>query len=297
MYIGLLFGRASIVTSAFRGYDPDTLKRLQRTELGILTAIDGVCKKHGIQYFLDSGTALGAVRHQGFIPWDDDSDIGMLRPDYDRFMEIAQDELGDDFVVSSPRTNDRQAALSGKVWAANTIFETQEYRDAGLKSGIFVDVFPYDVLNKDPEIAKKQISLGSRWQKVSYIFHSPSIGFSGNGPKEKAYRGMCAVMHHMFRAFLSQSNILKHFDRAISMGKDNPSNDYVGLSYPCARPFPKEMLLPTRRINFEGHMLPVPNETIPYLEILYGIDWNVLPPEEERKNHAPLVLEFDEGSR
>lgn len=290
-------GRASIVTSAFRGYDPDTLKRLQRTELGILTAIDGVCKKHGIQYFLDSGTALGAVRHQGFIPWDDDSDIGMLRPDYDRFMEIAQDELGDDFVVSSPRTNDRQAALSGKVWAADTVFETQEYRDAGLKSGIFVDVFPYDVLNKDPEIAKKQISLGSRWQKVSYIYHSPSIGFSGKGLKEKASAVLCRMMHYASKPFISQSMILRHFDKAVSLGQDNPSNDYVGLSYPCANPFPRDMLLPAREAVFEGRSFPVPNETIAYLENIYGPDWNVLPPEEERKNHAPLVLEFAEGSR
>ena len=80
-------------------YEQDELRRLQLVELDILRDIDKVCREHGIRYFLDSGTLLGAVRHGGFIPWDDDVDLGMPRHDYERFLEIAPRALGDAYVV------------------------------------------------------------------------------------------------------------------------------------------------------------------------------------------------------
>ncbi len=70
-------------------YEQNTLRRLQIAELGILEAIDRVCRENGIMYFIDSGTVLGARRHGGFIPWDDDIDLGMPRDDFERFLEVA----------------------------------------------------------------------------------------------------------------------------------------------------------------------------------------------------------------
>ena len=78
-------------------YEQATLRRLQMMELEILEAIDSVCREHGITYFLDSGTVLGARRHGGFIPWDDDIDLGMPREDYERFLEVAPVALGEGF--------------------------------------------------------------------------------------------------------------------------------------------------------------------------------------------------------
>lgn len=283
-----------IMASTFKEYDPDVLKRLQQTELEILLAVDKVCKEYKIPYYLDSGTALGAVRHQGFIPWDDDADIGMLRPDYDRFMAVAQQALGDRFVVSNPRINDKQAGLFGKIWMANTVFETEETREAGFDIGIYVDIFPYDVLNKDSKIAKKQISIGSRWQKISYLYHSANISLAMKGFKKHIVGLSCRLAHGILKLFVNQPMIINHLDKAIDMGKEDPSNDYVGLSYPLDNSFPVNMLLPVKRIDFEGHKLPVPGRTEDFLENIYGSDWTELPPVEKRRNHAPLRLKFEE---
>ena len=73
----------------YKAYDEETLQRLQRTELKILKEFDTLCRENGIRYFGCGGTAIGAVRHGGFIPWDDDIDVGMLRRDYERFLKVA----------------------------------------------------------------------------------------------------------------------------------------------------------------------------------------------------------------
>lgn len=280
----------------FKEYEPNVLKRLQDTELEILLAVDEVCREYDIPYYLDSGTALGAVRHQGFIPWDDDADIGMLRPDYERFMAIAQQALGDRFVVSNPRINDKQAGFFGKVWMAGTIFETQETKDAGLNNGVYIDVFPYDVLNKDEKKAKKQISIGYKWQKISYLYHSANVNIDAEGVAGRLLKVACIAAHCILRMFTNQKDIIKHLDKAIELGKEDPSKSYVGLSYPLDNPFPVSMLLPTKRIDFEGHKLPVPGKTEDFLENIYGSDWMELPPVEKRRNHAPLRLKFEESA-
>ena len=87
------------MSSSYRDYDQKTLDILHQVELSILDDFIKVCEDNDLTYFLIGGSLLGAVRHQGFIPWDDDIDVGMMRKDYDKFLEIAQDKLGDKYYV------------------------------------------------------------------------------------------------------------------------------------------------------------------------------------------------------
>lgn len=92
----------------------------------------------------------------------------MLRPDYERFVELAKDKLGDRCVVSNADTNPFHAAFFTKIWLKDTIFETAESLDAGLDQGIFIDVIPYDLLSEDPYVSKRQSYKGRFWQKIYY---------------------------------------------------------------------------------------------------------------------------------
>ena len=164
--------------------DAEALKKLQETELDILLVIAAFCEERGIEWFMDSGTALGAMRHGGFIPWDDDIDIGMMRGDYERFIELAQDGLPAGYSLQTFDNNETFAGLFAKVYKEGTAFHTKETIEAGCDQGIFVDVFPYDVLAADAGQRARQLKTARTWQSASYLYHAKTItvphkGFDG----------------------------------------------------------------------------------------------------------------------
>lgn len=280
-------------------YEQETLRRLQLVELGILRDIDRVCRAYDITYFLDSGTALGAVRHGGFIPWDDDIDIGMPRDDYERFLEVAPDALGEKYEVSDPRDNQHQAALFAKVMLKGTRFATEETIEAGFDQGVFVDVFPYDVLSADPAVEKKQRRACFFWQSVSYLRASSRIIVPHGGFLGQVERGVCGMAHAVAGLF-SHKRICDSFERAALMGRSGQSgrleaqasDNLLIMSYARTASFPRDMMLPPGFAKFEGCEFPVPARVEGYLEKLYGSTWQQLPPSEQRKNHAPQELVF-----
>ena len=274
-------------------YERDTLRRLQLVELGILKDINRVCCEHGITYWLDSGTVLGARRHGGFIPWDDDIDLGMPRADYERFLEIAPSALGKSYRITSPRTDAHQAALFAKVMLAGTRFVTDETEEAGFEQGIFVDVFPYDAVCADAEAAKRQRRRCMTWQSMLYLYHSKHIVVPHAGVLGAVERGVCSVAHYVVRAVCSPARIFREFNAAATVANDDAAADALMISsYAAIEPYPRAMFLPPSEIVFEDSTFPAPADVEGYLEKLYGKTWNQLPPEGRRRNHAPKVLEF-----
>lgn len=276
-------------------YRPEELRRLQLSLVEIVKDIDRVCRDNGIAYFLDSGSCLGAVRHAGFIPWDDDMDLGMFREDYDRFLEIAPVALGDDYVVVHPGSDRRLAGMFAKVWKRGTVFATHETIEAGIPQGIFVDIFPYDAVSPDPSAASKQLRDCRFWQSVSYLYHSGSINVPHGGVIGALERGGCKAAHGLVHAFLSPERIRASFDSAALSAPVGESTGLYGvMAYADYGPFPRDVMLPVGSLPFEGVDLPVPGDYRRYLEICYGSTWNELPPENERRNHAPVELGFGE---
>ena len=125
-------------------FNPDgsLLRRQQLRMLELLEAVDLVCKKYDIPYWLSSGTLIGAVRHQGFIPWDDDLDIEMLREDYLRLMKVLPEELPDKFVLQTHETDPNYISNYAKVRDMNSYLEeTNAYDRIWKYQGVYIDIF------------------------------------------------------------------------------------------------------------------------------------------------------------
>ena len=130
-----------------------SVEELKMIQLKILDSIDDFCKKNGMQYFLFSGTLIGAVRHKGYIPWDDDVDICMKRKDYDRFFSEFNQQRRDTLKSISAETEKNYYLASGKVIDTATVIE--EENNCAMPIGVYVDIFPMDNLPSDDKKLKK----------------------------------------------------------------------------------------------------------------------------------------------
>ena len=140
--------------------DDTILRELQLVEHDMLQDIVRVCNKYGIRYYLICGTLLGAVRHKGFIPWDDDIDIAMFYPDYLRFWEVAQEELGEDYFVQSSETDPAWFKAFTRVRKNGTTMSNRHMlKGSSMHQGIWVDIFPLAWMNSMREIKRKNIAL------------------------------------------------------------------------------------------------------------------------------------------
>ena len=123
--------------------EKEVLQKVQKVQLEMAKEIKRVCDENQISYFLYRGTFLGAVRHKGVIPWDDDMDFGMLREDYDKFCRIAPEKLGEDYFFQTWHSDENYALPLGKVRKRGTLFV--EAKSAVLQeNGIYVDIYPLD---------------------------------------------------------------------------------------------------------------------------------------------------------
>lgn len=130
------------------------LRAIQALEMDILAEFIDICQKYGLRYYAMGGTCLGAVKYQGFIPWDDDIDVGMPRQDYNKFLQIAQDELPDNYFLQNYRTEKEYLQNYSKIRANDTIFMEKEVAGLDMNHGVYIDIFPLDGLPRNKYLRK-----------------------------------------------------------------------------------------------------------------------------------------------
>ena len=264
--------------------EQETLRKLQLTELAILDEVVTVCNKYHIQYFLVGGTLLGAVRHGGFIPWDDDLDIAMPRNDYNRFIKLCiNGALGEDYYLHDTTTDPEYWLPFAKVKKKRTLFDEIEYKNINTMKGIFIDIFPLDYSKKNSGII---YTLRAKTVKtLSSTIYSRRL----NIPQKtlKSY-----ILFLITRPF-SISRLSRMRDKLASLQKNGDYIINLGSNYPYTKQtMKKNIYFQASTVSFEGNSYNAPCDYYKYLEKLFG-NWKKLPDESKRRNHNPATVLFE----
>lgn len=272
----------------------EDLRMLQLTQLEILNEVDRICKLHNIKYYLDSGTLLGAIRHKGFIPWDDDLDICMLRNDYIKFQSVVESECFNDKYEFQCWHNDKYYGLPfGKMLKKNSTFVCKDNEFTKAKKKIFIDIFPVDCIpdNKWNRIFQKiSLDILSRGIKAK-LNYSPWNNKNGVDIKKKS----CFNIIKLLLIPIPSTTLVNLYEK-ISTYYNSGKCHLLGWNSPekwgeitsIASLFDKTELVP-----FENDLFPAFADYDLYLKSLYG-NYHELPPLEKRENvHNSIIVNFD----
>lgn len=257
-------------------FNPDgsLLRQHQLRMLEMLKYIDNVCRKYGIKYWLCSGTLLGAVRHGGFIPWDDDLDIEMLREDYEKFVKALNLENSSDYVLQTHQTDPNYFAPYGKLRDLRSCIKEDNLNDVYYKyHGVYIDVFIMEPssshkINRDSNLLQH------------YLLYKPN---------EVLHNRVFRRIYFTLTYFLLYSilfPVMRIFSR---WGADTQLRHTLGSCFP--KPRDRKDIFPLEQISFEGYLFPVPCNYDNYLRKIYG-DYMKLPDFDRIKVHTTNV-EFD----
>ncbi len=248
---------------------------LKKIQLEILDKVAAFCEKHHINYWLDCGTLLGAVRHKGYIPWDDDIDLGMLRPDYDKFMRLFNEE-NDVYKAYSVENNPDFLYPFIKVLDTRTVL--YEPDEKGVKSSVNIDVFVYDNAPDDDETAKKMYKKGKRYR--SLYSTRDRVYFDKTRPLTCLVKKLIYPFLSVFPKNYFCKKIVENSKRFQNMQTERVGNFTSITEILCDKNIFSSFVL----MEFEGKNYRVPQGYDAWLKAFYG-DYMKLPPVEKRTPH------------
>lgn len=266
----------------------ELLRKVQLTQLEIAKEIRRVCEENGIRYFLADGSFLGAVRHNGFIPWDDDMDLGMLRGDYKHFCRIAPKALKSEYCLQTWYTDPNYALPFAKVRKRNTLYQ-EEKSNLLAENGFFVDIFPFDYVPEDLQ-ARAALAgklLGIYRVKLMKAGYTP---WMDNGRIN--WKKRIGYLYYQVKALFADAEKLAQAYDALAVSVPETKILCEQSALPKPDYYDAVLCRSFREYRFEDELFPGPENYDAFLTALYG-NYMQLPPESERENrHQVIRIDF-----
>lgn len=260
------------------------LNAVQSILLGFLKEIDRICRKHRIKYFLGGGTLLGAVRHKGFIPWDDDADVMMLREDYEKFLSVLPNELPS--YISNQNDDPNSHFPFTKLRLDDTLLSTEFSARFDIHNGVFIDVLAQDKTS-DKKLARKlhmkmtaqlRWLVLNKWRKTPMDANNKFVSFIGDVIK--------AIMPLRALEKMQNRMITKYRNKPTKLLYDSMGRNVERGAYPI------EWLDEAVYVDFEDTKLPIPKKWEEYLTYLYGDYMSMIPVSERHVSHDIVRIDL-----
>lgn len=277
-----------------RTYDTETLKHLQLVELMILKDFVDTCEANNIRYFGFGGTAIGALRHKGFIPWDDDIDVCLPAEDFNKLLDIYDKEWSEKYSIMNTARDINYPFPTTRIMLKGTQFCEEALASLPLDLGIFLDVYCFDNVSDDEKEYQKQAFDAWFWSHMRILVDVPRPVILADGIKGKLLkaavtmgRGVCKLLHlstqKMYEREQEARNRFAHV-KTKRIAYLHDTDRFVNT-------YPVDEVFPVDKLDFDGIQVAFPNQNDKFLRMLYG-DYMQMPPVEKRKNHYPARLDF-----
>ena len=273
----------SVISKKRDGYRQLNEEEIKELELGVMDYIHNLCQKENINYSLAYGTLLGAVRHKGYIPWDDDVDISLKRDEYDKLYQAVLRDNDPIYKVASWENDARYPYSFYRVYDARTVYENN-YIENDIDLGICVDVFPFDYY---ADVNKEMVKLDT-YRRLSvytlYGIHSKNAGL------KNIIRYLLVLVFRLTRVktWNKKMNLLS------MQANDNDSIDYLMENKRTSTKFEKTLLDKVMDSPFEDRTYKIPEASHQILSAIYGDDFMEIPPVEKRVKHDDFVAYIKE---
>jgi len=263
------------------------IKDLQRVELNMLEAFIHVCQQLKLNYFVIGGTLLGAVRHEGFIPWDDDIDIGMSRNDYKIFLKEGQKYFNSKYFIQTIDTDSEYLMGFSKIRDCSTTMIESSVKERKINHGVYIDVFPLDGVSNSKLLEKARKILLSLYQiKINSFFYKEQ-----KVDKIKFKSKYAEKISNLITIRKTSKDILYEINKIASKYDFDESlvvGNYFG-AWGEKEFYPKEYLGKGTILKFEHLEVKTPENYDLYLNQVYG-DYMQLPPIEKQKSHHGIEI-------
>ena len=275
-------------------HEKNIISPVRQKQIEIVQEVDRLCKLHELTYYIVAGTLLGAVRHKGYIPWDDDIDIAMPRKDLLKFREICSRELSSKFFLQCKDTDPIYWQSFDKMLMNGTLFATESKIKVNVHHGIFIDIFPLDdSFDRDTWLGRRMLAFQKKWVMTANTIRQDRSGFKKvEGTKWKI---ICTVSRIF--SIRTISTVTELVMRMKCIGKvkyyTNLSSNYSWMK----QTMPKEVYGTPVYLPFEYESFPAPAQWNEFLTRLYGPDYMELPPEEKRINHSIHYIKVENDEK
>lgn len=271
------------------------LPKLHGEILVIMDEIDRVCRQYNLKYYLVGGSLLGAIRHGGFIPWDDDLDIAMPRKDLEKFIELSERSLDNQFYVVDSLKDDFYSKLFPKVCMKGTEFN-EGFITKRKPTGIFIDIFPLDESCAYCQEIEEIKHRSHRWLYIlSHKYSSEDVIKEKLTFSKFIKQSIHSAISLLYTKKQCKQKIVDILKSASRYGKTHYAN--FGSQYKLSKQtMPIEWYGDGTPLKFEDREYMAPTEYLKVVESIYGKNYMQLPPEEKRRCHYPKRVIFSDGT-